>query len=676
MTNPLLSYENLPPFSQIKPEHILPALEKVVEEYRQVVEQISVIENPIWENFFMPLTWVSDKLHKVWSPVSHLNSVQNSEELREAYHSCLPLLAEHSTWVGQHQGLYQGFLKLKNSADFDNFSPAQKKAIEKNLREFELSGIALPKEQQQRFGEIAERLSELSANFSNNVLDATMDWELVEEDLNNLKGLPETALEAAKLSAEQKGVEGYRFTLEGPSFSSFMSYCENADLRAKMYKEYTTRASDEGANAGKFDNSEIMSEILKLRKEKAELLGFKNYAQRSLVTKMAESPEKVVEFLEDLVNKAQNQAKEEYASLKKFVKENYQVEELNAWDVSFYSEKQKKSLFNISEEELRAYFPKEKALQGLFEVLNRLFKVTVKERTGVDVWHSDVQFFDIFDAKNNLKGSFYLDLYARENKIGGAWMDGAITRGIKQDGSIQNPVAYLTCNFNKPTKGKPALFTHYEVLTLFHEFGHGIHHMLTAIDVPEVSGINGVPWDTVELPSQFLENWCWEEEALNFISGHFETGEPLSKEILTKLKQAQNFQSALMLLRQLEHSLFDMKLHLSEPNETSVMEVLQEVKKAVAVIQTPAWVRTPHSFGHIFSGGYAAGYYSYLWAEVLSADAFSRFIEEGIFSEKAGQSFLENILEKGGSVDALELFAKFRGREPQIEPLLKSRGIL
>ncbi|WP_373818825.1 oligopeptidase A [Glaesserella sp.] len=675
MSNPLLDLAALPKFSQIKPEHIQPAISQLIKDCQTTIEQVAQIENPTWENFYLPQAVSGDKLSRAWSPVAHLNAVKNSPELREAYQACLPLLSEYSTWVGQHQGLYQGYVKLKNSPEFADYSVAKKKAIENSLRDFELSGISLPADKQQRYGEISMRLSELSSQFSNNVLDATMGWDIVIENENELKGLPESALEAAKLSAQSKEKSGYRFTLEFPSYLPVMTYCENRDLREQMYQAYNTRASDQGVNAGKWDNSAIMAEQLELRLELAQLLGFNTYADYSLATKMAENPQQVIDFLEDLANRSKAQGEKELAELRVFAEKTFGMTDLQPWDIAFYSEKQKQALYAINDEALRPYFPEERVLSGLFELIRRIFGMRVEEQKDFDTYHADVRLFNIFDETDRLRGSFYLDLYARENKRGGAWMDDCVNQKRLADGSLQKPVAYLTCNFNKPIGDKPALFTHDEVTTLFHEFGHGIHHMLTEIDVGDVAGINGVPWDAVELPSQFLENWCWEEEALAFISGHYQTGEPLPKEKLTQLLKVKNYQAAMFVLRQLEFGLFDFRLHLAIPKEGMVMEILKAVKAQVALVEIPTYVRTPHAFSHIFAGGYAAGYYSYLWAEVLSADAYSRFEEEGIFNREVGQSFLDNILTRGGSEEPMVLFERFRGRKPTLDALLKHKGI-
>ena len=677
MANPLLETSDLPQFSKIKPEHIQPAVEQLIQECRKTTEQVLNQPNFSWENFCQPLAEVNEHLSRAWSPVSHLNAVKNSPELREVYQACLPLLAEYGTWVGQHQGLYNAYLQLKNSAEFANYSQAQKKAIENSLRDFELSGISLPPEQQKRYGEIVTRLSELNSQFSNNVLDATMGWEKIVTDENQLKGLPESALQAAKQSAQNKGVEGYRFTLEIPSYLPVMTYCENRQLREEMYRAFVTRASEQGPNAGKWDNSAVMEEILTLRVELAKLLGFEHYTDLSLATKMAENPQQVFDFLENLAVRCKPQGEKELAELEEFCKTTENVTALEPWDITFYSEKQKQAQYSIKDEELRPYFPEDRVLSGLFELIKRIFNIRAVERFDVDTWHKDVRFFDLIDETDEVRGSFYLDLYAREHKRGGAWMDDCIGRKRKADGSLQKPVAYLTCNFNAPIGDQPALFTHDEVTTLFHEFGHGIHHMLTQIDIGEVAGINGVPWDAVELPSQFLENWCWEEQALAFISGHYQTGEPLPKEKLTQLLKAKNFQAAMFVLRQLEFGLFDFRLHHNyQPNKADqILDQLKSVKQQVAVIKGVEWARTPHSFSHIFAGGYAAGYYSYLWAEVLSADAYSRFEEEGIFNPKTGKSFLDEILTRGGSEEPMTLFERFRGRKPTLDALLRHKGI-
>ena len=689
MTNPLLPQTvknvNLPVFSQIKPEHVKPAVEQAIYDCKAMITHVLANNTPFtWESLIEPIDEVDNVLSKLWSPVSHMNSVVSSDELRDAYESCLPLLSEYSTFVGQHQGLYQAYKSLKDSDLFDNLNTAQQKVITNALRDFKLSGIALNSEDKKRYGEIVSRLSDLGSNFSNNVLDATHAFSVNIVDEQELSGLPQSALAAAKALAKDKAQTGYLFTLDFPSYLPIMTYCDNRDLREKMYSAFVTRASDQGPNAGEFDNSAIMDETLALRHELANLLGFSHYGEKSLATKMANTADEVMSFLQDLAIKSKHQGKQDIKELKDFVKSEYSQTftdtELQAWDLAYYSEKLKHSRYAISDEELRPYFPKGRVVNGLFEVVHKLFGLNIKERANVDVWHEDVTFYDVFCSNGELRGSFYLDLYARAKKRGGAWMDDCVGRHQLANGVIQYPVAYLTCNFNGPVGDTPALFTHDEVVTLFHEFGHGLHHMLTQINASQVSGINGVPWDAVELPSQFLENWCWQPEALAIISGHFETGESLPQEMLDKMLAAKNFQSAMQMLRQLEFSIFDFTMHThynpdAKNNDSYIQDVLDRVRTQYAVIKAPDFNRFQHGFSHIFGGGYAAGYYSYKWAEVLSADAFSLFEEQGVFNQTTGQSFLTNILEKGGSEEPSALFKNFRGRAPEIEALLRHCGI-
>ncbi|BEL77922.1 MULTISPECIES: oligopeptidase A [Serratia] len=678
MTNPLLTPFSLPPFSAIRPEDIVPAVQSALADCRAAVERVVAQPGPFtWDNLCQPLAESDDRLSRIWSPIGHLNSVKNSPELRAAYEQALPLLSEYGTWVGQHEGLYQAYRSLKEGAAFEALSVPQRKAVDNALRDFELSGIGLSADKQQRYGEIVARLSELGSTYSNNVLDATMGWSKLITDEAELSGLPESALAQAQAMAQAKEQDGWLLTLDMPSYLPVLTYADNRALREEMYRAFATRASDQGPNAGKWDNSEVMAETLALRHELAQLLGFDTYADKSLATKMAESPEQVIGFLSDLAKRARPQAEQELAQLRAFAKQHYGVDELEAWDITYYGEKQKQHLFSISDEQLRPYFPEQRVVEGLFEVVKRIYGITAKERKDVETWHPDVRFFDLFAADGELRGSFYLDLYARENKRGGAWMDDCVGSLRKADGTLQKPVAYLTCNFNRPLGDQPALFTHNEVTTLFHEFGHGLHHMLTQIDTAGVSGINGVPWDAVELPSQFMENWCWEPEALAFISGHYQSGEPLPKAMLDKLLAAKNYQAALFILRQLEFGLFDFRMHFEYSPEkgAQILPTLAEVKKMVAVVPSPSWSRFPHAFSHIFAGGYAAGYYSYLWAEVLSADAYSRFEEEGIFNAETGKSFLDNILSRGGSEEPMALFKRFRGREPQLDAMLRHYGI-
>ncbi|MEJ6475929.1 oligopeptidase A [Pseudoalteromonas piscicida] len=677
MSNPLIGLEGLPPFSKIQPEHIVDALKSAITHCRETIDAVLAQPNYTWDNFVLPLEEADDKLSRMWSPVSHMHSVVNSEALRKAYDECLPLISEYSTYVGQHQGLYEAYKAVKESADFAHLTIAQQTSVENALRDFQLSGIALEPEKQKRYGEIVARLSELSSKFGNNVMDATQAWQKHITDESELAGLPESALALAAHTAEAKGVSGWVFTLDIPSYLPVMTYADNQSLREEAYRAFVTRASDQGPNAGEFDNSAIMHEALTLRHELAQLLGFANFAEKSLATKMAESPAQVFEFLNDLAAKSKPQAEQEVAELREFANKEHGVSELKPWDYAYYGEKLKQAKYAISDEALRPYFPEHKVLAGLFETVNRLFGIRVSEVEGVDTYHPDVRFFAIHDEKGELRGHFYLDLYAREHKRGGAWMDDCMGRKVRANGALQTPVAYLVCNFNKAVGDKPALFTHNEVTTLFHEFGHGIHHMLTQVDAAPVAGINGVAWDAVELPSQFLENWCYEEEALNFISGHYETGEPLPKEMLDKLLAAKNFQSAMQMLRQLEFSLFDFHIHADfDPSQPcQIQATLNAVRERTAVVKAPEFNRFQHSFSHIFAGGYSAGYYSYKWAEVLSADAFSKFEDEGIFNPQTGREFMHHILEKGGSEAPMVLFTRFRGREPKVDALLRHSGI-
>ncbi|KAF7779268.1 oligopeptidase A [Pseudoalteromonas marina] len=677
MSNPLIGLEGLPPFSKIKPEFVVPALKDGIANCRKAIDDVLAKKSYTWDDLVLPLEEADDKLSRLFSPVSHLNSVMNNDELREAYEQCLPLISEYSTFVGQHQGLYEAYNALYNSDEFKTLTTAQQKSITNALRDFKLSGIALAPKQQKRYGEISARLSELASKFGNNVMDATLAWHKHITDEADLAGLPESALALAADTAKSKDLDGWVFTLDFPSYLPIMTYADNRELRKETYTAFSTRASDQGPNAGEFDNSDIMKEALALRHELAQLLGFKSYAEKSLATKMAETPEQVFSFLEDLAAKSKPQAEQEVAELKAYAEQKHGISELEAWDFGYYGEKLKQEKYAISDEVLRPYFPADKVLSGLFETVNRLFGISVNEVTDFDTYHKDVRFFEIVDSNNTLRGRFYLDLYARDRKRGGAWMDDCMGRKVRANGELQTPVAYLVCNFNKAVGDKPALFTHNEVTTLFHEFGHGIHHMLTQVDAAPVAGINGVAWDAVELPSQFLENWCYEEEALSFISGHFETGEPLPKELLDKLLAAKNYNSGMQMLRQIEFSLFDFKIHndyvAGEPCQ--IQAVLNDVRSRTSVVQAPEFNRFQHGFSHIFAGGYSAGYYSYKWAEVLSADAYSKFEEEGIFNPQTGQAFMQHILEKGGSEEPMELFKNFRGREPRVDALLRHSGI-
>lgn len=677
MPNPLLEKNSLPPFSHIGSADVEPAITQLIERNKQAIELLlTENETYTWSTLWKPIEQLEDELAQAWSPVSHLNSVANSEELRTAYNTCLPLLSEYATWSGQHSGLYEAYRQIGEGEAFASLDSARQKAVTNVLRDFRLAGVALPQDQKEQFAELRKRLSELGSQFSDNVLDATNAWTM-QVSAEQLTGLPETALANARQAAEQAGVEGYMITLEFPSYYPVLAYCEDSSLREEVYRANSTRASDQGPHAGQWDNSQVMEETLGLRQELSQLLGFANYAELSLATKMAESPAQVSEFIEQLSQKSRPQAEAEWRELQEFAREEYGVETINAWDVSFYSEKLREQRYQVSQEDIRPYLPISKVLPGLFEVVERLYGVTVREVGEFDSYHADARLFELL-REGEIIACFYLDLYARAQKRGGAWMDNCRDRRLTTDEQLQVPVAYLVCNFTPPVGEAPALLTHNELTTLFHEFGHGLHHMLTKQTVASVSGINGVAWDAVELPSQFLENWCWEREALALISGHHETGEPLPDQLLDKMLAARNFQSAMMMARQLELALFDLRLHTQwcGTQSSSMEAILADVRRQVAVIIPPDFNRFQHSFSHIFAGGYAAGYYSYKWAEVLSADAFSRFEEEGIFNQKTGDDFRTHILEAGGARDAMELFVAFRGREPDTAALLRHSGIL
>lgn len=674
MSNPLLTPASLPQFSAIKPEHVVPAVDELLARNRARIAEL--VEQPMtdWQSLVGEIEQLNDELAQAWSPVSHLNAVQNTDAMREAYNACLPKLSEYFTELGQNEKLFKAFEAFSQTSAFDALSTAQKKVITNSLRDFRLSGIGLEGEKQKRYAELQLELSELTTKFSENVLDATQGWFKQVTDETQLVGLPDHVKVAAKSAAAERELEGWVLTLDFPVYYGIMLHSENRELREEFYTAYATRASDQGPKAGEWDNSELMQKILTARLELAQLLGFDNYAEYSLATKMAQSTDQVVQFLEDLAERSRPQAAKELEELRQFAREEGGMETLEAWDMTYYGEKLKQARFNISQQELRPYFPLPRVLEGLFAVTERLFSVKVRELEEFDTYHSDVRLFEL-SREGEVLAHCYLDPFARSAKRGGAWMDDCRVRR-RIDTSLQLPVAYLVCNFTPPIEGEPALLTHDEVTTLFHEFGHGLHHMLTQMEHADISGINGVAWDAVELPSQFMENWCWEPEALALISGHYETGEALPQQMLERLLEAKHFQSGMMMVRQLEFSLFDFILHRDyQPGETSVQAVLDQVRSQVAVFNPPAFNRFQHSFSHIFAGGYAAGYYSYKWAEVLSADAFSRFEEEGIFNAQTGASFRTEILEKGGSKEPMELFVAFRGREPEVDALLRHSGI-
>jgi oligopeptidase A len=674
MTNPLLKQSGLPDFSHILPSHVEPAIDHLLARNRErIAELLDSIDEPTWANLIEPLDEWDDELDRAWSPVSHLNAVMNSDELRDAYNVCLPKLSDYATEMGQNEALYSAYKRLADSGQ--GLNEAQRKVLENALRDFHLSGIDLPAEKKVRYKEISQQLSQLSSQYSDNLLDATNAWSRHFDDVSALTGLPQSALDLSAQIAEQRGQQGWMLTLDYPSFFPFMTYADDRELRREVYEAYNTRASDQGPHDRKFDNSQLMDEILALRHEQAQLLGFANYAERSLATKMADSTDKVVDFLHDLARRSKPQAEHELEELREFAA-GLGLDDLQPWDVGYYAEKLRHQRYEISQEELKPYFPGTRVIPGMFKVMSRLFDVSFHEVEGVESWHPDVKFYEVLDPQGHEVAQFYFDLYARPNKRGGAWMGTCQSRLVNSN-RCQLPVAYMTCNFTPPVGDKPSLLTHTEVETLFHEFGHGLHHMLTRVDYPAIAGIHGVAWDAVELPSQFMENFCWQREALALFSGHYETGEPIPDQLFERMLSAKNFQSAMMMVRQLEFALFDFRIHLEyDPAKGGrIYDILNEAREQVAVIKPPAWNRFAHGFSHIFAGGYAAGYYGYKWAEVLSADAFSLFEENGIFDAQTGQSFRDNVLALGGSRDAADLFRTFRGRDPQIDALLRHTGV-
>ena len=682
-TNPLLDFSDLPRFDAFTPACVTPAIDLLLAECRDVVARLEApMDTVTWKNFVEPLEQATEKLGRAWGVVGHLNAVVDTPELRAAYNENQPKVTEFWTALGQNLALFEKYKALKADPGYAALTPQRRKIIDNALRDFHLGGADLSDDKKTRFAAIQERQAELSTRFSENVLDATNDYELIVEDAARLAGLPEDVRQAARASAEKAGKPGYRFTLHFPSYFPVLQYADDRALRETIYRANATKASELGAKP-EWDNTAIIIEKLQLRQEEALLLGYRNYAEVSLVPKMAETPEHVISFLEDLALKARPYAAKDLEEVRRFASEELGMQSVEAWDLAYVSEKLRERRYAFSEQEVKQYFPEHKVVDGLFRLVEKLFTVKIAPDTA-PVWHKDVKFFRI-ERDGKLIGQFYLDLYARSGKRGGAWMNDARGRRL-QDERVQTPVAYLTCNFTEPAVvdgvARPALFTHDEVNTLFHEFGHGLHHMLTLVDELGVSGIAGVEWDAVELPSQFMENFCWEWGVLQQMSAHAETGQPLPRALFDKMTSAKNFQSGLQTLRQVEFSLFDMHLHFDYDPQGggSVQDVLDAVRAKFAVMTPPPFNRFQNSFGHIFSGGYAAGYYSYKWAEVLSADAYSAFEEASASGDdarlaEAGRRFLEEILSVGGSRPALESFKAFRGREPAIDALLRHSGM-
>jgi oligopeptidase A len=687
-SNPLLDFSGLTRFDLIRPEHVTPAIEQLIAHASEVVKQLEApIDNVSWDNFVVPLEEATERLGRAWGVVNHLNHVVDTPELRATYNENQPKVTEFWTILGQNEALFDKYKALRASPEFVNLTPARKRIVENALRDFRLGGAELPPEKKERFAEIQEQHAAISTRFSENVLDATNDFKLVVETEAELAGIPDDVKQAARAAAEKDGKAGWQFSLHFPSYFPVLQFADNRALREKIYRANATKASEMGAvfsELEKWDNTGNIAQLLKLRDEEAKLLDYRSFAEVSLVPKMAESPEHVIEFLEDLARRARPYAEKDLAELRAFAKDELGIEDMQAWDVTYASEKLREKRYAFSAQEVKQYFPEPKVVDGLFKLVSSLFGVAIKPDEA-PVWHPDVRFFRI-ERDGQLVGQFYLDLYARSGKGQGAWMDDARGRRLTTGGIIQTPVAYLTCNFTPPAMAdgqlQPSLFTHDEVTTLFHEFGHGLHHMLTEVDELSVSGISGVEWDAVELPSQFMENFCWEWDVLQGLTGHVKTGEPLPRALYDKMLAAKNFQSGMQTLRQVEFSLIDMHLHYDfDPNSArTVQDLVDEVRQKFSVLIPPSFNRFQHSFGHIFAGGYAAGYYSYKWAEVLSADAYAAFEEAveaggGELSAETGRRFQKEILAAGGARPALESFKAFRGREPSIDALLRHSGM-
>ncbi|HYP67778.1 MAG TPA: M3 family metallopeptidase [Thiobacillaceae bacterium] len=674
--NPLLDFSALPRFADIRPEHVSPAVDQLLAECRAAVEKaVNEPGAPSWAVFVAPLEDVNEKLSRAWGQVSHLHGVMDSPSLREAYNANLPKITLYYAELGQHAGLFAKFKALKASAEYAGLTAAQRKIVDNELRDFRLGGAELPEAEKKRFMEIQEELATLSAQFEEHLLDATNAFSYYSTDETDFAGVPDDVLAMARAAAEAEGRSGWKFTLHMPSYLPVMQYANSRTLRETFYRAYVTRASELGDKPD-WDNTTLIGRIVVLRQEAAQLLGFRNYAEVSLEPKMAESPAQVLDFLNELARRAKPYAERDMAELKEFAARELDLADPQAWDLAWVSERLRAARYSFSDNEVKQYFPEPQVLAGMFKVVETIYGLQIRP-SSAPVWHPDVKFFEISDQTGIKVGEFYLDLYARPSKRGGAWMDDAITRRRK-NGGIQTPVAYLNCNFAPPVGGKPALFTHDEVITLFHEFGHGLHHLLTRVEDLGVSGINGVEWDAVELPSQFMENFCWEWDVVRHMAKHVDSGATLPKELFDKMLAAKNFQSGMQTMRQLEFSLFDMQLHTDFDPRTgqTALQLLDQVRARVAVVKPPAYNRFPNNFSHIFAGGYAAGYYSYKWAEVLSADAYALFEENGVLNPEVGHRFWSEILAQGGARPAIESFKAFRGREPAIDALLRHNGMV
>ena len=675
MNNPLLSFDDLPLFDQIKPDHVAPGVDTLLQAASTALESVTAAEFPArWTDIAAVLDVATEKLSRAWGAVSHLNSVADTPELRAAYNEALPKITEFFTRLGADERLYAKYKAI----DPATLNSEQRQAHKNAVRNFVLGGAELQGADRERFAAIQERQAELSQKFSENALDAT-DAFAYHAQATELEGVPDDVKQTALEAAKAEGKDGYKLTLKMPSYLPVMQFAQSSALRETLYRAYVTRASDQSAlDMHKFDNSALIAELLALRLEEAQLLGFQSFGELSVVPKMAESPQHVIDFLRDLAAKARPFAEKDLADLREFANQHLDLADPQAWDWPYVSEKLKEARYAFSEQEVKQYFTAPKVLAGLFKIIETLFEVQIKADQA-PTWHAGVEFYRI-ERAGQLVGQFYLDPSARTGKRGGAWMDDVRTRWLRPDNHLlQTPVAQLVCNFAEGVNGKPALLTHDDVTTLFHEFGHGLHHLLTQVNEHDVSGISGVEWDAVELPSQFMENFCWEWDVLKHMTAHVDTGEPLPRALFDKMLAAKNFQSGMQTLRQIEFSLFDMLLHTAHDPALDLMPLLNQVRQEVAVLQPPSWSRTAHTFSHIFAGGYAAGYYSYKWAEVLSADAYAAFEEtadaSGLPNKETGKKYLQSILEAGGSRPAIESFKAFRGREPNLDALLRHQGM-
>ena len=667
--NPLITAETLPAFGAIRPEHVEPAVRYMLAEQRRALATAEAVAQPSVE-WLKGIERINDAVHCVWGPVSHLNSVVSTPSLRDAFNQCLPLVTEFGTEVSQNENLYRRYAALQNTLAATSL-PVESELITQALRDFRLGGVTLPPHERQRFREVMQALAAQQASFEQNLMDATDAFSHHERDRGALAGLPDVVLDRAEATAKERDLPGWLLMLDATTYQAVLTHAEDRKLRAKYYEAWVTRASDQGPHAGRWDNGPLIEQILNLRHEAALLLGFKNYAELSLATKMADSPTRVIEFLRDLARRSKPVAVQELESLTA-----YAGRKLEAWDIAFYSERLKQQQYQLSEEELRPYFPLPRVLEGLFGLAAQLFDLTIVRADAPSVWHPTVHYYELRRPDGSLVGSFFADLFARPNKRGGAWMDGCLPRA-KLNGRRRAPIAYLVCNLNPPLGEAPSLLTHSDVVTLFHEFGHALHHLLTEVDYPSLAGINGVAWDAVELPSQFMENFTWLPEVLATLAKHHRTGESLPRKKVETMNRSRTFLAGMAMLRQIEYALFDFRLHheYEPPLGSRVHELIDEVRAEVAVVQVPAYNRFPSTFAHVFGGGYAAGYYSYKWAEVLAADAFAAFEESGVFDRATAERFRRAILATGGSRDALAAFIDFRGRPPLLEPLLKQSGI-